>query len=428
VSTRAHFASLHTSFQHCTLSELLDHYMTDSIYLDHAAATPLAPEVRDAMMPYFSETFGNPSSVHAKGQEARRAVDMARRTTGEILGCDPREIIFTGSGTESDNLAIQGVCRAYEHVFREQNKKPHIVTSRAEHSAVLNTIEYFEKNYDFDVTYVGVDEFGIVNPEDVRNALREETILCSIMYANNEVGSINDVTSIGEICRTHAATQKNSEFPGVLFHTDACQAGGALPLSVEELHVDLMTINGSKIYGPKGVGALYRRKGIKLVPMIFGGEGQEHRLRAGTENVAAIVGFAKALELAEEFRKRGPEAMQELRDYLTEEILEKIPDSFLNGPIERLPNNVNISFKGIDGAALLMQLDLHGIHAASGSACTSGSLEPSHVLLAMGRNEELATSALRLTLGRNTSQTEIDRVIEILMESVKKLRKDSPIY
>ena len=404
--------------------------MTKNIYLDHASATPLAPEVFEAMKPYlaggYDGSFGNPSSVHSKGQEARRGVDMSRRTISEILGCDPREIIFTGSGTESDNLAIQGICKAYGDEIREGGRVPHIITSNAEHSAVLNTIEYLEKNHDFDVTYIGVDEFGVVNPSDVEEAIREETILCSIMYANNEIGAINNISEIGGICRAHA---KTTPFQGVLLHTDACQAGGVLSLNASKLEVDLMTINGSKIYGPKGVGVLYRRKGLKLVPIIFGGEGQEHRLRGGTENVAAIVGMAKALELAEKYRGgNGPAEMSELRDYLAGELLGKIPDSFLNGPVERLPNSVNISFSGIDGAALLMKLDMAGIYCTSGSACTSGSLEPSHVLLAIGRSQELATGALRLTLGRSTTREELEHVVGVVVEAVSELRKNSPIY
>lgn len=393
---------------------------TQNIYLDYAAATPVLPEVFEAMKPYFGEAFGNPSSVHTKGQEARRAVDMSRRTMSEILGCDPREIIFTGSGTESDNLAIQGICKAYETEVRKKGKTPHIVTSKAEHSAVLNTIEYLEKNHDFDVTYVAVDESGMVSVEDVAGALREETIFCSVMYANNEVGTINPIAEIAKVCR-----ERN-----VIFHTDACQAGGVLSLNIEELGVDLMTINGSKIYGPKGVGMLYRRKGLKLVPMIFGGEGQEHRLRAGTENVPAIVGLVKALEIAEEYRAGdGPKKMTGLRDSLVEELL-KISDSYLNGAPEngRLPNSVNISFSGIDGAALLMKLDMAGIYCTSGSACTSGSLDPSHVLLAMGRSEDLATGAVRLSLGRMTTKEELDYVAATVAGAVAELREDSPTH
>lgn len=400
------------------------------IYLDHAAATPMLPEVFEEMRPYFIEEFGNPSSVHSKGQKARRAVDISRRTVAEILNCDPREIIFTGSGTESDNLAIQGICCAYESEVRERNKTPHIITSQAEHSAVLNTIEYLEKNHEFDVTYLAPNEFGVVSAKSVENAIRDETIFCSIMYANNEVGAINPVAEIAKVC--HA----NGRFgQGVIFHTDACQAGGSLNLNIEELGVDLMTLNGSKIYGPKGVGILYRRKGLQLVPMIFGGEGQEHRLRAGTENVPAIVGIAKALKIAEKFRSSDERRrMCDLRDFLVDQLL-KIPDSFLNGPMDdappgskRLPNNVNISFAGIDGAALLIKLDQEGIYATSGSACTSGSLDPSHVLLAIGRTEKLATGAIRLSLGRETTKEELWHVIEVVTQAVAELRESSPIY
>lgn len=411
-----------------------------SIYLDNAAATPVLPEVLEAMTPYFIERYGNPGSVHAKGQEGRRAVDVSRRVIAEILNCDPREIIFTASGTESDNLAIQGICNAYGDEVRKRGATPHIITSKVEHSAVLNTIEYLEKNRGFEVTYVGTDEYGRVSPEDVESAIKKETIFCSIMYANNEIGTVNPIKEIADVC-------KGGGRGGIIFHTDACQAGGALKLDVNELGVDLMTINGSKIYGPKGVGVLFKKQGIKLVPMIFGGEGQEHRLRAGTENVPAIVGMAKALKIAEEFRKNdsrsashsdGPRKISALRDFLAGEILKRIPDSFLNGPpcgkrigqsvTDRLPNNVNVSFAGVDGATLLMRLDQEGIYCTSGSACTSGSLDPSHVLLAIGRNEELATGALRLSLGRFNTKKELQYTVKVLAKIVEELRKTSPIY
>lgn len=410
--------------------------MIQEVYLDYAAATPVSIKVFEAMKPYFIEKFGNPGSVHGKGQEGRRAVDTARRTVSEILNCEPREIIFTGSGTESDNLAIQGVCMGYADIIRDKNSTPHIITSNAEHSAVLKTIEYLEKNHNFDVTYIEVDEFGMVSPKKVEEAIREETIFCSIMYANNEVGTINPIAEIAKICHE----SKGRLGKGVIFHTDACQAGGALPLDVQALNVDLMTLNGSKIYGPKGVGILYKKQSFKIIPMIFGGEGQEHRLRAGTENVPAIIGIAKALEIAEEFRNGVVvdgitlKNLIELRNYLTEEILKNISNSYLNGPvgnvqeINRLPNNVNISFAGIDGAALLMVLDQAGIYATSGSACTSGSLDPSHVLLAMNKGEELATGAIRLSLGHSTTKEELDYVIETLTKSIAKLRENSPIY
>ncbi|MDP4008125.1 MAG: cysteine desulfurase family protein [Candidatus Peregrinibacteria bacterium] len=412
--------------------------MIEEVYLDYAAATPVSPKVFEAMKPYFIEQFGNPGSVHTKGQEGRRAVDTARRTCSEILNCEPREVIFTASGTESDNLAIQGICYAYADEVRNSalDQKPHIITSNAEHSAVLNTIEYLEKNHNFDVTYIEVDEFGMVSPKKVAEAIREETIFCSIMYANNEVGAINPIAEIAKIC--HESKGRNGK--GVIFHTDACQAGGALPLDVQALDVDLMTLNGSKIYGPKGIGVLYKKQSFKIIPMIFGGEGQEHRLRAGTENVPAIVGLAEALKLAEKFRNgeivdgMALKNLVELRDYLTEEILKNIPDSYLNGPmgngqaINRLPNNVNISFAGIDGAMLLMKLDTAGIYTTSGSACTSGSLDPSHVLIAMGKGEELATGAIRLSLGHSTTKAELDYVIKTLTTAIHDLRDSSPTY
>ena len=402
------------------------------IYLDYAAATPTLSEVFEAMRPYLGGDvddcgeYGNPGGVYKKGQSARRAVDNSRRTVAGVLGCSAREIIFTGSGTESDNLAIQGICRAYADGVRERGGVPHVITSNAEHKAVLNTIQYLEKNYGFEATYLPVDENGFVKPECVEKAIKKETIFCSIMYANNEVGTVNDIAEIGRICREK----------GVIFHTDACQAGGALALDVNELNVDLMTLNGSKIYGPKGIGILYRKPGLKLVPLVFGG-GQEYRLRAGTENVAGIVGVAKALEMAEKWRKDDLKLneMVELRDYLIEEILKRIPDSYLNGPedkshpgADRLANNINVSFAGVDGASLLIKFDMEGICAASGSACTSGSLEPSHVLTAIGRSSELATGSLRLTLGRSTSKEDVDFVLEVLEKAVKELRGNSPIY
>ena len=383
--------------------------------MDHAATTPMDSAVFEVMKPYFSEVYGNPSSVHHKGQEARRAIDGARHVVAKRLNCDAREIIFTGSGTESDNLAIKGVCFAY------QNKGKHIITNRAEHHAVLKTIEYLEKNHEFEVTYVPVDSEGAVNPADIKNAIREDTIFCSIMYANNEVGTINPIAEIGRICRK----------AGVLFHTDACQAAGVCNLDVEELRVDLMTLNGSKIYGPKGIGVLYRKKGIDLVPMMLGGEGQEHRLRAGTENTATIVGFSKALELAHENRESENDRVSQMRDYMLTEILQRIPDTTLNGPdpsLNRLPNNINVCFEGIDGESLLMRLDMEGICATSGSACTSGSIDPSHVLSAMGIEDQLARGALRLSLGRGTTEAEVEHVLEVLPKIVKDLREYSPIY
>ncbi len=413
--------------------------MKKTIYLDYAAATYVLPEVLEVMMPYFEEKYGNPSSIHHKGQEARQAVDGARAIVAKILHAEPREIIFTGSGTESDNLAIQGVFRAaVSGPFGEsklaKNKRPHIITSAVEHSAVLRTCEYLEKNYGCDVTYVEVDEYGMVDPAKVKKALRENTILCTIMYANNEVGTINAISEIGKICQKAV----------VPFHTDACQAAGTLEMDVRKLNVDLLTLNGSKIYGPKGIGVLYKKKSIKLVPLIFGGEGQEHRLRAGTENVPAIVGLAKAFEIAQENRLKENTRLAELRDILTKELLACIPDSFLNGyPYinstalalkandhgrMRLPNNVNISFAGIEGETLLIKLDELGICATSGSACTSGSLDPSHVLLAMGRSTELANGALRLTLGRSTTAADVKYVVDTLPRVIADLRKTSPLY
>lgn len=382
------------------------------IYLDHAATTPVDPRVLEAMLPYFSESFGNPSSIHSFGRENRKAIEDARAViAGEIGAADPREIIFTGSGSESDNMALRGVAAAY------RNRGNHIITSAIEHHAVYDTCKALEKQ-GFELTIIPVNSEGLVNPDDVIGALTDRTILVSIMHANNEVGTIQPIAAIGKLLREQ----------NVLFHTDAVQTVGSIPVNVEELSVDLLSMAAHKFYGPKGVGALYVRKGVKTEPLIYGG-GQERNRRAGTENLAGIVGMAKALSLANSELEENQKRIGALRDYLIDNVLSHIEHVRLNGDrSRRLPGNANFSFEYIEGESLLLNLDLKGIAASSGSACTSGSLEPSHVLLAMGICHEIAHGSLRLTLGKSTTREEIDYLLEVLPEIVAKLRAMSPLY
>lgn len=380
------------------------------IYLDHAATTPMDPEVLEAMKPYLTTEFGNPSSIYAIGQKAKNAMQIARVEISEILGCFPEEIIFTSGGTESDNLAILGVARANKH------KGNHIITTTIEHHAVLHPCEVLEKE-GFEVTYVRVEPNGIVDPAKIKEAVKDNTILISVIYANNEIGTIQPIAKIGRLCKKR----------GIPFHTDACQAAGALMLNVDRLHLDLMTINGSKIYGPKGVGLLYVRQGINIQPIMYGGE-QERRIRPGTENVAGIIGMSKALQLAMQRQEKENQRLIELRDYLVKEITTRIPKTKLNGdPIERLPNNVNITISDIEGEAMLLRLDMAGVAASSGSACTSGSLDPSHVILALGESYERAHGSIRFSLGKDTTKKDIDYVLEVLPKIVEDLRAISPV-
>jgi cysteine desulfurase len=379
----------------------------DAIYLDYAATTPLDPRVLEAMMPYLTEKFGNPNSIHAFGREARKAVDEAREKIAALLNCRPSELVFTGGGTESDNLALRGVAAAY------RQKGNHIVTTAIEHHAVLHTCRALQDE-GFEVTYLPVDEHGLVSPEQVAEAVTDRTILVSIMHANNEIGTIEPLADI-----VRAVKEKR---PDVLVHTDAVQTVGHIPVDVEALGVDLLSFAAHKFYGPKGVGGLFVRRGVKLVPQLTGG-GQERNRRSGTENVAGIVGMAKALEIAVAEMPTEIPRLQTLRDELINGVLAQIPDSRLNGhPTQRLPHNANFSFFGVEGEALLLQLDLHGIAASSGSACTSGSLEPSHVLLALGLSREWALGSLRLTLGRFTTRQHLERVLAVLPSIVEKLR------
>ncbi len=378
--------------------------------MDHAATTPVRFEVVEAMLPYFGTEFGNPSSVYGCGRRAHQALDSARDTVSQLLGVTSSEIVFTSGGSEGANLAIKGVAWAY------QSKGKHIITSAIEHHAVLDTALWLEK-LGFEITILPVDEEGLVSPSKVEKALRSDTILVSIMHANNEVGTIQPISEIGAIVRGH----------GAFFHTDAVQTAGVLDMNVNDLNVDLLSLSAHKLYGPKGVGALYVRKGVRLDSLIHGGA-QERRRRAGTENVAGIVGLAKAFELAQKECKEENERLIKLRDGLLQG-LQNIPYTKVNGSlVQRLPNNVNVCFQFIEGESMLLNLDLKGIAASSGSACTSGSLDPSHVLLAMGLTHEIAHGSLRLTLGRDNTEADVDFVLQELPGIIERLRAMSPLY
>ncbi|MBC2721779.1 cysteine desulfurase NifS [Desulfosporosinus sp.] len=382
------------------------------VYLDHSATTPVDPEVAAIMMTYYTEKYGNPSSVHGFGREAKQALEQARNQVAELIGAASGEITFTSGGTEADNLAILGTAEA----LRKKGK--HIITSCIEHHAVLETCEYLEKN-GFDLTVIPVDEEGIISVDAVRKAIRPDTILITIMHANNEVGSIQPISEIGKLAKEQ----------GIVFHVDAVQSLGKIPVNVEELNVDLLTVSGHKIYGPKGVGALYVRKGLRIVPLVHGG-GQEKKRRSGTENTPGIIGFGKACELAGQRMADDAEHQRKLRDKLINGILERIDFVKVNGPLgeKRLPNNVNVSIRYVEGESLLLSLDMLGIAASSGSACTSGSLDPSHVLLGMGLIHEIAHGSLRFSLGRQNTEEDIDYVLEQLPKIVERLRMMSPLY
>ncbi|MDO8435308.1 MAG: cysteine desulfurase family protein [bacterium] len=390
--------------------------MTQSIYLDHAAATPVRPEVLEAMLPYFTEKFGNPSAMYAAGREARIAVDDARAQIAAILGCADSEIIFTGSGTESDNLALFGAMRALSSLRGARKgdvaipaSQGHLIVSAIEHHAVLEPACALEKE-GFEVTYLPVDRDGFISLDELHEALRDDTTLVSIMYANNEIGTIQDIPAIAAVLKERK--QK------IYFHTDACQASGYLDLDVKKLGVDLMTLNASKIYGPKGIGVLYVRRGTPLQPLIVGG-GQEGGMRSGTENVPAIVGMAKALELAQKEREQESARLTKLRDEFIEAILKAIPGATLNGlPTKRLPNNINITIPGVESEVLLMRLDEADISASTGSACAAGAIEPSHVLLALGLSKQETKSSVRFTLGRETMKADLSGMVETLSRIV----------
>ncbi len=381
------------------------------IYLDNAATTQVRQEVLDEMLPFFTEFYGNPSSVYELARNTKKYIDISREKIAKTLGADLNEIYFTSGGTEADNWAIRGICEA------NKTKGNHIITTNIEHHAVLHTCEYLEKN-GFEITYLPVDEFGIINLEDLKNAIRPTTILITIMFANNEIGTLQPIEEIGKIASEHK----------IPFHTDAVQAVGHVPIDVKKMNIDLLSLSGHKIYAPKGIGVLYIKKGIKIKPLIYGGA-QERNRRAGTENVAGIIALSKAIELATDEMEIENERILKLRDKLINGILESVPHSRLNGSAEkRLPGNVNISFEFIEGESLLLLLDMQGIFASSGSACTSGSLDPSHVLLAIGLPHEKAHGSLRLTIGKNNTESDIDKVIEVLPAIVTRLREMSPLY
>ena len=385
--------------------------MGKMIYLDNAATTKTAPKVVEAMLPFFTEFYGNASTVYEFGAKSKEAVSAARETIANAIGAKGNEVYFTAGGSEADNWAIKATAEAYK------DKGRHIITSKIEHHAVLHTCQWLEQN-GFEVTYLDVDEFGVVKLEELKKAIRPDTILISIMFANNEIGTIEPVAEIGKIAKEH----------GVLFHTDAVQAFGQVPINVDELNIDMLSSSGHKLNGPKGIGFLYIRKGIKIRSFVHGGA-QERKRRAGTENVPGIVGFGKAVELAVETMQARTQKEQELREYLIGRVLKEIPYTRVNGDrTNRLPNNVNFCFQFVEGESLLIMLDMKGICGSSGSACTSGSLDPSHVLLAIGLPHEIAHGSLRLTLGEDTTKEDIDYTVEAIKEIVGQLREMSPLY
>ncbi|HCE76211.1 MAG TPA: cysteine desulfurase NifS [Dehalococcoidia bacterium] len=381
------------------------------IYLDHAATTNLRPEVLDAMLPYMQSSYGNPSSIYNLAQEARKAVDESRETVARILGARISEIVFTSGGTESDNAAIKGVALAMRNVGT------HIVTTAIEHHAVLHTCQQMEQ-FGFDVTYLPVDSCGKVSRDDVLNALKEDTILVSVMMANNEIGTIQPIKDIAEAVKIRAAEENKT----ILVHTDAVQAAGALEINVKDLGIDMLSISAHKFHGPRGVGLLYLKRGTPFEPLIIGG-GQERQNRSGTENVPGIVGLAKALELSTNDRNEVNISLIEKRDRIIRVLTEELDGVTINGhPVDRLPNNVSVSFEGVEGEPVLLGLDFAGICASSGSACSSASLEPSHVLLAIGHSAELAQGTLRITLGRENTEGDVDYLMQVLPNLIKKLR------
>lgn len=381
------------------------------IYLDNAATTKTAPEVVDAMLPYFSEYYGNASTIYSLGAESKKAMDHARQTIADSLGAKPEEIYFTAGGSESDNWALKATAEAYA------SKGKHIITTKIEHHAILHTCEYLEKR-GFEITYLNVDRDGLISLDELKAAIRPDTILISVMFANNEIGTIEPIAEIGEIAKEH----------GVLFHTDAVQAYAQVPINVDEMHIDMLSASGHKLNGPKGIGFLYIRKGVKIRSFVHGGA-QERSRRAGTENIPGIVGLGAAVERAMRIMDTKTRKEIELRDYLIGRLENEIPHCWLNGHrTKRLPNNINFSFLSIEGESMLIMLDMKGICASSGSACTSGSLDPSHVLLAIGLKHEEAHGSLRLTLSEESTKEEMDIVAEEVKKIVQRLRDMSPLY
>jgi len=384
--------------------------MRKLIYMDNAATTKIHPDVLKAMLPYLKESYGNPSSIYSLGHESREAIELSRNKVAKALNAQSNEIFFTSGGSESDNWAIKGIA------FANQDKGKHIITTNIEHHAVLHTCKYLEK-YGFEITYLPVKSNGILDIKDLKKAIRKDTILISVMFANNEIGTIQPIKEIGEIAKKH----------NIYFHTDAVQAVGNIPIDVNKLNIDLLSLSGHKFNAPKGVGVLYIRKGTNISSMIHGG-GQESNMRAGTENVANIVGLGKAINLATKDIQKKNSYVSQLRDNLIQGILKEIPDTIVNGDMQnRLPGNVNVCFKYIEGESILLMLDQLGICASSGSACTSGSLEPSHVLLALGLPHEIAHGSLRLTLSKENTKEEVNFVLSVLPDIVKKLRSMSPL-
>lgn len=382
-----------------------------TVYLDHAATTYVKPEVFETMKPYFSEHFGNASSIYSLGRDSKKAVEESREKVAKAIGAEPKEVYFTGSGSEADNWALKGIAAAYK------KKGNHIITSAIEHPAIMSSCKYLEGE-GFEVTYVPVDSDGLVSPEQIRNAIKENTILISIMFANNEIGTIQPIKEIGAIAKEK----------GVLFHTDAVQAVGNINIDVKDLNVDLLSLSSHKFYGPKGIGALYIKKGVKIASFIHGGQ-QERGKRASTENVPGIIGLGRAIELATENLDEYNKKLIELREKTIEGLFAKVPYIRLNGHRHnRLPGNVNISFEFIEGESLLLMLDMKGVYGSSGSACSSGSLDPSHVLLAIGLPHEIAHGSLRLSFGDENTQEDVDYILEVIPQIVSKLRDMSPLW
>jgi cysteine desulfurase len=380
------------------------------IYLDYAATTPVDPRVLKAMEPYFSEKFGNTMSLHSFGQEAKTALEESREIVADLMGAKPSEVIFTSSATEGNNLALKGVA------FANRNKGNHIIISSIEHACIMESAKWLERQ-GFEITRLKVDKYGLVDPDEVKKAIKKETILVSVMHANNEIGTIEPIEEIGKICKER----------GVYFHTDAAQSFGKIPINVNKMNIDLMTVSSHKMYGPKGAAALFVREGTKIEPILHGG-GHEMGLRSSTVNVAAIVGFAEACKICKKEMEKEAKRLTKLRDKLIKGVLEKIPGSHLNGhPTKRLLNNANFWFEGVEGESIVIQLDLLGIAASTGSACSTEKLEPSHVLLAIGLRPEQAHGSLRLSLGRWTTEKDIDYALEVLPKVIKRLRKISPI-
>jgi len=391
------------------------------IYLDYAATTPTDPEVVKAMLPYFTDRLGNPSSIHSFGQEGKAAIEEARDRVANLIGAKSEEIVFTSGGTEADNFALKGVA------FANEKRGNHIITTAIEHHAVIEACKFLEKR-GFKVTYLPADRDGLVNPEDVKKAITDKTILISVMHANNEIGTIEPIKEIAKIIQEENDRRQAISNKRIYFHSDAVQTTGYLPLDVDKLNVDLLSMSSHKLYGPKGVGALYIRKGTRIISFMHGGE-QERRRRASTENVPGIVGFGRACEIVKDGMDEEAKRLTALRDRLIEGILERIEAVRLNGhPTRRLPNNVNLSIEFVEGESMLLNLDLAGVAVSTGSACSSSALEPSHVLLAIGLSPEIAHGSLRFTLGRGTTEEDINYVLEILPNIVTKLRSMSPLY